>query len=556
MINSRHFFSSKPVLALVLSVIFFSLWNLAAKEIQAEYKITKSVIYKDRALITATANVMLQPGIHSVLFTGLSTQIQENSISGKVKDANIQIKGLEILRRFHKEPISSKERALRNKLDHLITTKQKLKYQRESLVKDLNFLDKLQIHQKDKISREIGLKNAGTAEWSRILEFISTRRSNAYSSMIQTDMQIKDNYKNIKLTRSLLRQMTRKQNTVSRDVILHLNSSKPGRARISIRYVIKGPSWTPSYDIRADLKNSKVQIAYFGTVKQKTGSDWNQVRLSLSTATPGKGTSPVSSKPIYLTRGSVISSLRKTGPVTDGLTDKKSDDVKNERKKITRRISMGPTVIYQARGLHNLPSGDRPRRIPVSLDSFKANFVYVCQPRQSPHAWLKAHILNTSQNQFLTGIANIFLGNDFLGQFGMKATAPGQNFVVFMGTDERMQTKRTAILDKSSESFWGKKLVLSQGFRLSVENHSGITRTVYLKDRIPVSRDSGIEVREFQATDNVTKNEVTGELLWKFELKNNQKKNIEFGYEVVFPEEVSKIPGASKRLRKQSDMMW
>ena len=59
---------------------------------------------------------------------------------------------------------------------------------------------------------------------------------------------------------------------------------------LELAYVSNQAKWIPSYDIRAKTssgEDNKLDLHYFGLIKQKTGEDWTETSLSLSTA---KGT--------------------------------------------------------------------------------------------------------------------------------------------------------------------------------------------------------------------------------------------------------------------------
>jgi uncharacterized protein (TIGR02231 family) len=56
-----------------------------------------------------------------------------------------------------------------------------------------------------------------------------------------------------------------------------------------ISYLVYNASWIPKYDIRVFNKDKSMVINYFGVITQSTGEDWNETKLSLSTAVPSVG---------------------------------------------------------------------------------------------------------------------------------------------------------------------------------------------------------------------------------------------------------------------------
>ena len=64
---------------------------------------------------------------------------------------------------------------------------------------------------------------------------------------------------------------------------------------LQLVYMVRGASWTPSYDIRvAEDTDDGLTLTYFGEIVQRTGEDWTDARLLLSTATPSVGGRPPS----------------------------------------------------------------------------------------------------------------------------------------------------------------------------------------------------------------------------------------------------------------------
>ncbi|MGC4120911.1 MAG: mucoidy inhibitor MuiA family protein [Myxococcales bacterium] len=59
-----------------------------------------------------------------------------------------------------------------------------------------------------------------------------------------------------------------------------------GQVELTLAYVASGARWYPAYDLRMTPGQGEVQLDFAGLVSQETGEDWNDARLSLSTAVP------------------------------------------------------------------------------------------------------------------------------------------------------------------------------------------------------------------------------------------------------------------------------
>ena len=72
-----------------------------------------------------------------------------------------------------------------------------------------------------------------------------------------------------------------------------------------LTYIVSGARWTPQYDLRAFITEGKgsssvVKLNYRASIVQSTGEDWNDVSLTLSTASPLQGTAVPSLAPYWI----------------------------------------------------------------------------------------------------------------------------------------------------------------------------------------------------------------------------------------------------------------
>ena len=74
-----------------------------------------------------------------------------------------------------------------------------------------------------------------------------------------------------------------------------------GEVQIELSYLLYGASWRPRYDARVDAAAGRVKLTQQALVSQRTGEDWANVALALSTARPSAATRlPDEPDPWYL----------------------------------------------------------------------------------------------------------------------------------------------------------------------------------------------------------------------------------------------------------------
>lgn len=82
-------------------------------------------------------------------------------------------------------------------------------------------------------------------------------------------------------------------------VVIVVLAGSDGPVELSLTYSVSGASWTPLYDVRADIgaddskpgNRNKIDLHYRASIFQSTAEDWTDVQLTLSTASPQTGSS-------------------------------------------------------------------------------------------------------------------------------------------------------------------------------------------------------------------------------------------------------------------------
>jgi hypothetical protein len=55
---------------------------------------------------------------------------------------------------------------------------------------------------------------------------------------------------------------------------------------LGVSYIVSDAGWVPSYDLRAESVKKPLEMVYKGKIYQKTGQDWKNIKLFVSTYRP------------------------------------------------------------------------------------------------------------------------------------------------------------------------------------------------------------------------------------------------------------------------------
>ena len=69
-------------------------------------------------------------------------------------------------------------------------------------------------------------------------------------------------------------------------------AERPGPIQLRASYLIAGASWMPTYDVRVAPDLTGVTVGLVAELRQRTGEDWSEAEILLSTSTPSVGLDP------------------------------------------------------------------------------------------------------------------------------------------------------------------------------------------------------------------------------------------------------------------------
>ncbi|MET9894271.1 mucoidy inhibitor MuiA family protein [Streptomyces sp. NPDC006465] len=276
---------------------------------------------------------------------------------------------------------------------------------------------------------------------------------------------------------------------------LTVEAAAAGPAGLRLSHLTACALWRPAY--RAVLDGERLTLETEATVWQRTGEDWSDVRLTLSTARSALATDPPRLSEDRLTLQDRSSLERKTV------------DVELREEEIA---DLGPASVLglpgvddggEVRVLHSptsvtVPADGRAHRVPLSAFTTTASSEYACSPELSPLVTQVVRFDNLSGHALLAGPVDLILGSQFNGRGTLDFTAPGAPVELAYGSrdDHRVVRHTDETRDTSAIT---QRTVLTRTVRLHLSRFSTPDehgeRVIVLRERIPVSEISAVQTR-------------------------------------------------------------
>lgn len=252
-----------------------------------ESKVIEATVFKDRAMVTRSADVNLQKGENTIVFSDLTTDIKDGSVRVSAKgNGEIKILDVKVERRFTAEIQEEKIKELQKKIDALnremqIATDQLAIYDSKKA-----FIESLKAESVKYANQKILISTNSTKEWTELLRFLDANLSEIYKGIRDESNKraaLEPEILALKLTIDQTRKVEQRN---YKEIIVKIDAAENTKANIEASYIVNSANWYPIYDARVSSKSRQLELTFFAMMQQSTGEDWKDVKLTFSTADP------------------------------------------------------------------------------------------------------------------------------------------------------------------------------------------------------------------------------------------------------------------------------
>ena len=537
-----------------LGLILFIGVNGYATEIEVKSEISEICVYTDSALINRVSRLELKTGTYQAAFTEIIPEVDENSLRVSAEGtAIIKLFGAQVKTEYLEEVPSERIKQLKEEIQKLEDEITRVENLKTILMEKKEFLNSITLFSNEQIPQDLMTRMPQISDLENILFFLDKELKDIYSQSLNYELEMRDLKNKVETLKRELSQVSGVQRKLKRSIIVELEVLKEGATDLKVSYLVKGASWNPIYDARANFEKSEVELVSYGVIKQVTGEDWLEVDCALSTAKPRVGGSMPYVASWFLrpyqpeVMRDKVSAIPAPAYQTEAFKKEAGaleESVESEMRYATAE-EKGIAVIYNLPSKISVKSDKSEHKFPISSQILPAEFEYSSYPRVSPFAYLGSRVTNSKGLQLLAGRVNIFLEGDFVGFSGISNIAPSEEFDLYLGIDENVKVKRELLEKKVDETLIAgipsrtKRTTFK--YKLTVENYKSKKIKVKLFEAIPVSEDDRIKIKidEISLKPGVEDwEDRKGVWLWELELDPQQKQEIFYTFTVEHPRDM------------------
>jgi uncharacterized protein (TIGR02231 family) len=504
--------------------------SLEMEPIEADSIITDITLYRGRAAITRTATLDLSSGGYSVFFRDLPATAYLDSVQASVSD-NVRLLSIDTSSKPIAKDNSNIIQDIRTAIDIAEAKLNVLNAREESIKVQISLLKTLINHGENDKKETVDL-----SALQEQLDFVGTNMNSLISEQIDTQKEQSELEQEIKTLQRRLSNLGSSSRT-QRDAVVDIGVTKAGTITVQLTYLVNNATWNPVYSIRANNEGSLITVEYDAEIQQRTGENWTDVNMTLSTSQPQQSTTPPMPNPWYVdvyvpTPPSIPrAEMRMARGSKDALLDTMELNMAVESASANATVNTnGPAVSFSLPRTITMPSNAEDVQT-TALGAFEteAELFRIAVPMITDRTYIRSQVTNTSEYILLPGKASIFHGSDYVGKTSLSTIAPGESFPLDLGIDPVVTASRI-LLEKETTTtgLFGSGTQTNYQYRVTISNGHDEAIDIRVWDRIPISRNEEIEVTLQNlsiplstATNYLTADRPQGLLRWDLSLPAN-----------------------------------
>lgn len=528
-----------PIVSFIL--LFISVIVFGQNEKAVDSKISEVTVFLNKAQVTRDAHTRLEAGKVSLVLTGLTSQLDPESIQVAGKGSFV-ILGINHRQNYLSELNFPKSLKL---LKDSIELLQKQVVLEQSQKEILNKEEQMLLS-----NQKIGgtNQNLTVAELKAMADFYRSRLGDIVTSRMKLDEKIKKINERIA---KLSTQFNEQNGLLSRntsEIVINVTSESATQAELEVSYVVTNAGWNAIYDVRAINTKSPIQLSYKANVFQNTGEEWKNVKLRLSTANPNQSGLKPELYSWYLDfYNPIVYDQNRKGrertynaaPVKAEVARMAEEEVLAPAQSVADFVTNVQTSLNTEFDLsipYTVSSSSKPTVVDIRNYEMKAAYSYSVVPKLDMDAFLMAKATGWEEFSLLPGEANIFFEGTFVANSFIDPNNIKDTLSVSLGRDKRIVVKRDKVKDLTSKSVMGNLKKENYTWEISIRNTKSDAIKINVEDHVPVSQNSQIEVTVLD-TGGAIYNKQTGKLTWSLDVKPNETGKVAYKFELKYPKD-------------------
>lgn len=564
--------------AMLALLLLISAGGNAADTLQVEPPIKSVSVFGQQARVRRVADVAVKPGLNTIRIEGLPAGVRAGTVRAGITEGAANVMRLTESSHTEDASINKRAAALEAVIDSVEYFHRKRIASLIDVLEQQKRLLSLAIESgSEELTSQVKAGGFEVESWRSAYAFLGESLTELNDSLRVLN-QLEDDFASlIEIKGKELTDLNSRQGNVSRNVTIDIDASIDGEVELYLEYLIDGATWRPVYDFRL-VSADTVEVRYFGEISQRTGEDWSDVMLTLSTSRPSHASAPGNFQPRFVSAFSTVGVREATNSVVFHpllLNEEGKIHVKGGRSNEATYIVDGIVIEDIVGGIGELNlieggfdaefggpmsglsrfvtssssdfatsfrvehaqtvlSGSESIRAPIAVYRLACELKLLARPTNRQVVFRIAEMKNTEDVPFLPGAVHLIALDDYIGSVSLtEPVFPNQEFEVPFGQDETVAIKRDILQEEHDRK--GDEWKTKRRISIRVTNHGGEARRVRIEEALPVSQNKQVEVDIDKIKPEPIDRNLKGMAVWELTVPAGESRMITIAYEIEYP---------------------
>ncbi len=522
--------------------------------IDVDAPITAVTVFLDGARVVRTGTFAADPGAVRAVVGGLPADADTASVRVALRGHAVTLVDIEVQRKYATDPLRADTGRLRAELQAAKDAVQALDDEDTAEQASLDFARHLSTAAATSMARAVSFGRVGHDDLDQMAAHLSASTASALGRRREIAGRRRDAHLEMQAAERRLAVAEKRTGTVSYlEVAAICEVSAADEAQLELSYHVSGVSWRPLYDL--GLSGETLTLGYLAEITQRTGEDWPEIDLAVSTTRQGRHQTLPELQPWYVgrpaPRGAMIPRSAAMAPSYGG-GESEAEVLRGpgammpamaapqQAAALSAEVDeSGAGLVYRIPRPLAVPSDGSPHKTSIASIDLATTLDHLAVPALASEAYLRATVTNSSKLLLLPGQARIFHDGQFVGETAIETVASGEEFELQLGVDDQIRVERELRRRSTSKAVLGGSRTIDVAYEISVQNHRPVKARISVKDHIPVAADGDVKVRLRETTPDPAERTDLGELTWKLELDPGKTATVRYRFTVEHPASVT-----------------
>jgi uncharacterized protein (TIGR02231 family) len=342
------------------------------------------------------------------------------------------------------------------------------------------------------------------------------------------------------------------------EVRIDLATQLRTQATLRVSYTVRDARWVPLYDARLDAgtkeKKPSLELVRRAEIVQRTGEDWANVALAVSTVRTGRGGNAPNLNTLVVNYPQPVPppapvSARPQARAVSGMADTASSLLKAQE---SARMPSAPVeeraaeidtggfqAVFRIPGRVSLGAGEGARNLRIASATVVPELLVRAVPVIDDTAYLEASFKQAEDAPLLPGRVSLYRDGTFVGRGQMALTQKDETVRLGFGADDQIKVTRSVVRkNEGSAGIISSAKTDEREFKTIVRNGRGVPVNVTIEEQLPVAENSEIQVEMLSSSTHPTKRDVRdqrGVMAWTMDVPAGETREVKFGWRVRWP---------------------